>query len=71
MTLGVQMRVRACPEDMGMVSYLQLTPNMGPPKKFSMKALGESSLLSHKSSSGRGSMTELWLLEENKYNGEL
>ena len=47
----------------------QLTPNMDPPKRLWIahwKALGESYLLSHKSSSG-GSMKELWPLEENKY----
>ena len=45
---------------------------MNPPKGLSIahwKALGESYLLSHKSSSGGGggSMKELWPLEENKY----
>ena len=43
---------------------------MDPPKRLSIahwKALGESYLLSHKSSSGGGSMKELWPLEENKY----
>ena len=44
----------------------QLTPNYG------LTDLGESYLLSHKSSlggggGGGGSMKELWLLEENKY----
>ena len=57
----------------------QLTPNMDPPKRLSIahwKALGESYLLSHKSSSGGGggSMKELWPLEESKHifllNGE-
>ena len=47
-----------------MVSICQLTPNMDPPKRLSIahwKALGESCLLSHKSSSGGGggSMKEL------------
>ena len=55
-----------------MVSSCKQTPNMDPPKIFSIahwKALGESYLLSHKSSSGGGggSMKELWPLEENKY----
>ena len=55
-----------------MVSSCQLTPNMDPHKRLSIahwKALGESYLLSHKSSSGGGggSMKELWPLEENKY----
>ena len=55
---------------MGMVSSCKQTPNMDPPKGLSIahwKALGESYLLSHKSSSGGGSMKELWPLEENKY----
>ena len=54
---------------MGMVSNCKQTPNMDPPKGLSIahwKALGESYLLSHKSSSG-GSMKELWPLEENTY----
>ena len=49
--------LRACPQDMGMVSSCKQTPNMDPPKRFSIahwKALGESYLLSHKSSSGGG-----------------
>ena len=53
-----------------MVSSCKQTPNMDPPKGLSIahwKALGESYLLSHKSSSGGGSMKELWPLEENKY----
>ena len=54
---------------MGLVSYLLIWT---PPKRLSIahwKALGESYLLSHKSSSGGGggSMKELWPLEENKY----
>ena len=47
--------LRACPQDMGMVSSCKQTPNMDPPKRLSIahwKALGESYLLSHKSSSG-------------------
>ena len=51
-----------------MVSSCKQTPNMDPPKRFSIahwKALGESYLLSHKSSSGGAG--ELWQLEENKY----
>ena len=55
---------------MGMVSSCKQTPNMDPPKRLSIahwKALGESYLLSHKSSSGGGSMKELWPLKENKY----
>ena len=43
------------PQDMGMVSSCKQTPNMDPPKGLSIahwKALGESYLLSHKSSSG-------------------
>ena len=55
---------------MGMVSSCKQTPNMDPPKGLSIahwKALGESYLLSHKSSSGGGSMKELWPLEYNKY----
>ena len=50
---------------------------MDPPKRLSIahwKALGESYLLSHKSSLGGGSMKELWPLEESKHifllNGE-
>ena len=55
----------------GIVSTCQLTPNVDPPKRLSIahwKALGESYLLSHKSSSGGGggSMKELWPPE----NGE-
>ena len=53
-----------------MVSSCKQTPNMDPPKGLSIahwKALGESYLLSHKSSSGGGSMKELWPLEYNKY----
>ena len=50
-----------------MVSSCKQTPNMDPPKRFSIVALGEGYLLSHKSSSGGGSIKELWLLEENKY----
>ena len=57
---------------MGMVSSCKQTPNMDPPERLSIvhwKALGESYLLSHKSSSGGlGSMKEfIWPLEENKY----
>ena len=53
---------------MGMVSSCKQTPNMNPPKRLSTahwKALGESYLLSHKSSSGGGggNMKELWPLE--------
>ena len=53
MTLGSNY----CPQDMGMVSSCKQTPNMDPPKGLSIahwKALGESYLLSHKSSSGGG-----------------
>ena len=60
-----------CSHLMGMVSSCKQTPNMDPPKRLSIahwKALGESYLLSHKSSSGGGSMKELWPLEENKVN---
>ena len=49
--------LRACPQDMGMVSSCKQTPNMDPLRGLSIahwKALGESYLLSHKSSSGGG-----------------
>ena len=50
-----------------MVSYLQLTPNMGLPKRLSIahwKPPGESCLLCHISSSGVGvGGKELWPLE--------
>ena len=50
-----------------MVSSCKQTPNMDPPKRFSIahwKALGERAI---NQVQGGGSMKELWPLEENKY----
>ena len=58
-----------------MVSYLQLTPNMGPitPKEFLNKLIGkllERALVRGGRGGGGVSMKELWPLEEISINGE-
>ena len=54
---------------MGMVSICQLTHNKDPPKRLSIahwNALGESYLLSHKSSSGGGGHEGVMAARRNK-----